>query len=485
MSFPELVGARVRPLAARAVLALALVGFVTTPLSKVDAPDASEVSLPTPRAAAAARVLAAGSPATADVLSPNAPVPQHFEDGQAAVAFDPPAGWLRTPDSALNPVSDPAEPVFELARYQLRIGDPKLYETAVPITSGLVDDALAVISIGVAREGSDLVGMDIRVRGEQNVGSTQGFVTLDEDSTYEGVRTFTRYFISREDERIVVFSAAVADADWPAQQSAILASAASVRADPRGANAPAAPPPPPPPAPAVIAPAPDPTAQIRSDILSRAAMLLGLQYVWGGNSTTRGMDCSAYVSWTWDVSRFTTDSIWQVSFPIGKGELRPGDALNLTTGRDPQRFGHIRLFEAWANVEHTLLWVYEETPPRAVHRVIAYDERYQPIRLGGLSATGETPVIPGLPAPERSFQPAPPRPARATPAPTRRQFTFTPTARPTQRTAATVRPTPRPSSTVRPSPTASPRPTVGPGGTLPPIRLGPPGPTRTPTPREP
>src|SRR6266508_3603927 len=248
MSFPELVGARVRPLAARAVLALALVGFVTTPLSKVDAPDASEVSLPTPRAAAAARVLAAGRPATADVLSPNAPVPQHFEDGQAAVAFDPPAGWLRTPDSAL-----------------------------------------AVISIGVAREGSDLVGMDIRVRGEQNVGSMQGFVTLDEDSTYEGVRTFTRYFISREDERIVVFSAAVADADWPAQQSAILASAASVRADPRGANAPAAPPPPPPPAPAVIAPAPDPTAQIRSDILSRAAMLLGLQYVWGGNPATRSI----------------------------------------------------------------------------------------------------------------------------------------------------------------------------------------------------
>ena len=47
--------------------------------------------------------------------------------------------------------------------------------------------------------------------------------------------------------------------------------------------------------------------------------------------------------------------------------------LNLTIGRDPKRTGHIRIFEAWANVEHTLVWVYEETPPRVVHRVIVYD----------------------------------------------------------------------------------------------------------------
>ena len=77
--------------------------------------------------------------------------------------------------------------------------------------------------------------------------------------------------------------------------------------------------------------------QIRQRILSRAASLLGLRYVWGGNSTTNGMDCSAYVSWTWSVSRYTTDSIWHVSFPIAKADLRPGDAMNLTIGRDPQR----------------------------------------------------------------------------------------------------------------------------------------------------
>ena len=42
---------------------------------------------------------------------------------------------------------------------------------------------------------------------------------------------------------------------------------------------------------------------------------------------------------------------------------------------DPEGYGHIRMFEAWANEAHTLVWVYEETPPRAVHRVVVYDDR--------------------------------------------------------------------------------------------------------------
>jgi len=181
------------------------------------------------------------------------------------------------------------------------------------------------------------------------------------------------------------------------------------------------------------------------------------------------MDCSAFVSWAWGVDRYTTDSIWQVSSWIDKSELRPGDALNLTIGRDPRRFGHIRIFEAWANAERSLVWVYEETPPHAVHRVIAYDERYQPIRLEGLSGAGETKLIPGLPAPEQSFEPR----RGSQPMPTRRPYTYVPTPRPARPTP-TVRPTPRPTATV------APRATAAPGGTLPPIRLGP-----TPSPRTP
>ena len=153
------------------------------------------------------------------------------------------------------------------------------------------------------------------------------------------------------------------------------------------------------------------------------------------------MDCSAYVSAVWGVSRYTTDSIWAVSHFISKDELRAGDAMNLTIGRDPSRKGHIRLFEAWANPERTLMWVYEETPPRAVHRVIAYDSNYQPIRRNGLSSVGPALLIPApVSAPERA---APSNGNRSN-----AQRTPAPTARPAART--TARPTAAPTRTPPP-----------------------------------
>jgi hypothetical protein len=367
------------------------------------------------------------------------PLLESFNDREASVSFVPPAGWVRGPATALNPVSDPPEPVFEIVRYQMRVGDPTLYAAPIPITSGLVADAGAVITVGLARVDGGLIGVDTHLRRDREMGTAPGFVTLDDEAVYEGVHVFTRYFFSRPGDRVVVFRAAAQESDWNELADRIMLAVGTVRADPLGANAPAAPPPPPPPAP-VLEPAPDATALIRQRILTRAASLLGLRYVWGGNSTASGMDCSAYVSWTWSTSRYTTDSIWNVSFPIDKGDLRPGDAMNLTIGRDPQGKGHIRIFEAWANAEHSLVWVYEETPPRVVHRVIVYDDRYQPIRLAGLSSAGEMKVIPGLPAPTAS-----PRPAT-----TRRPATLAP--RPT------VRPTVRPGGSASPRPTPTPTP---------------------------
>ena len=96
-----------------------------------------------------------------------------------------------------------------------------------------------------------------------------------------------------------------------------------------------------------------------------------------------------------------------MSFAITKNDLRPGDAMNLTMGRDPEGYGHIRLFEAWANEAHTLAWVYEETPPKAVHRVVVYDDRYQPIRLAGLTNAGVAPLVPApAPTPEEKLVPS-------------------------------------------------------------------------------
>jgi hypothetical protein len=65
---------------------------------------------------------------------------------------------------------------------------------------------------------------------------------------------------------------------------------------------------------------------------------------------------------------------------VGRDELQAGDALNLTTGKDPEGDGHVRMFDKWANPEHTKLWVYEETPPQSIHHIINWDSHYQPMR---------------------------------------------------------------------------------------------------------
>ena len=122
-----------------------------------------------------------------------------------------------------------------------------------------------------------------------------------------------------------------------------------------------------------------PAAMSRSEIVANAEQLMGIPYVWGGNSTA-GLDCSAFISKAWGVSRLTTDSLASVSQAISKDELQAGDALNLTTGKDPGGEGHVRMFDKWANPEHTKLWVYEETPPQSIHHVINWDSHYQPMR---------------------------------------------------------------------------------------------------------
>ena len=117
----------------------------------------------------------------------------------------------------------------------------------------------------------------------------------------------------------------------------------------------------------------------RSEIVANAEKLLNIPYIWGGVNPS-GLDCSAFISKAWGVSRQTTDTLSSVSHPIAKDELQAGDALNLTTGRDPEGDGHVRMFDRWANAEHTKMYVYEETPPKSIHHVIDWDSKYQPMR---------------------------------------------------------------------------------------------------------
>jgi cell wall-associated NlpC family hydrolase len=372
----------------------------------------------------------------------------NWTDDEWGLSIAPPAWWRRSPAESLNPVTEPTDPVFEVARFQLRLGDPSLYTQPVAPTSGLLNDAGAVISIGVARVRSGLIGATPE-KWEQTSRVVKEFVVMDEASSYDGLRTFTRYYFAKSTDRVVVVRFFADEDEWPNVRPAFLSSLATVTADPAKANGPEAILPPPPPAPVFERALEDQSLAIRGEILSRAASMLNIPYVWGGNSTKTGMDCSAWLSRVWGVERYSTDTIWNVSNAISKDQLLPGDALNLTTGHDPKRLGHMRLFEAWANPAHTVMWVYEETDPRSMHRVVVYDDRFQPIRLLGLSGEGVALIVPGTPAPERTATPRTPKPTpkptvRPTPRPTVK-ITPPPTAKPTTQT----RPTPTPAPTTR------------------------------------
>src|SRR3989304_2128464 len=102
------------------------------------------------------------------------------------------------------------------------------------------------------------------------------------------------------------------------------------------------------------------------------------------------MDCSAYVSRAWGISRQTTDTLHFFATPIAKEDLLPGDAMNLTRAKDPRGYGHVRLFAAWANADHSRIWVYEETPRQSIYHVISYDPRYTPMRRANLQVDGVT-----------------------------------------------------------------------------------------------
>ena len=368
-----------------------------------------------------------------------------WTDDEWGISIAPPAWWRRSPAESLNPVTQPADPVFEVARFQLRLDDASLYTQPVAPTSGLLHDAGAVLSIGVARIGSGLIGGSPQ-RWEQTSRAVKDFVATDEDSSYEGLRTFTRYYFAKTSDRVVVVRFFADEDEWPNVRMPLLSSLATFTADPTKANGPEATLPPILPAPVFDAAIADPSLAIRGEILSRAASMLNIPFLWGGNSTRTGMDCSAWLSRAWGVDRYSTDSIWNISHAISKEELLPGDALNLTTGRDPKRVGHIRLFEAWANQAHTVMWVYEETEPHSMHRVVVYDDRFQPIRLAGLSGEGLALIVPGTPAPEPAATPRTPKP------------TVKPTVRPTPRPTVKVtpRPTPKPTTQTRPTPTPAP-----------------------------
>ena len=119
----------------------------------------------------------------------------------------------------------------------------------------------------------------------------------------------------------------------------------------------------------------------------RADALIGTPYQWGG-TTKQGIDCSAFISNVWGVSRQTTDTLGKVAKPVSRDALEPGDALNLPTYKDPRGYGHVRMFDGWADPDKKTMYVYESSSATGgvVRRTIPYDAAYQPMRL----ATSDT-----------------------------------------------------------------------------------------------
>ncbi|HUE75815.1 MAG TPA: carboxypeptidase regulatory-like domain-containing protein, partial [Chloroflexota bacterium] len=145
-----------------------------------------------------------------------------------------------------------------------------------------------------------------------------------------------------------------------------------------------------------------------SEVLVNAQSMLGVKYVFGGNDPKAGLDCSAYVSRAWVVSRHTTDTMQKVSRSITKDELLPGDALNHNLAG---RAGHIRIFDKWATTDKALVWVYEATEPAVIHHVVPYDPRFVPIRR--LNIDSDVPMPPPPPLPVGKTYTPPPAPVIA------------------------------------------------------------------------
>jgi hypothetical protein len=132
-----------------------------------------------------------------------------------------------------------------------------------------------------------------------------------------------------------------------------------------------------------------------STVLTEAQRYLGIHYRYGGTDPAVALDCSAYVSLAWQIPRQTTDTIQAYSYEIAKSDLRPGDAMNLAfSGRKD----HIRIFDGWATADQTIVWVYEAARAYGVsHHVVAYDDRFTPIRRYNFAADVPMPD-PNLPA---------------------------------------------------------------------------------------
>lgn len=121
---------------------------------------------------------------------------------------------------------------------------------------------------------------------------------------------------------------------------------------------------------ALMAPIPA-QADSGAAIMKRAQSWIdaGVGYQAGGTYTneygTYRTDCSGYVSMALGLpTSYVTGTLVDVSFPVAKDALEPGDILNNPAAGSA---GHVVLFGGWVDDAHTKYYGYEESPSRGAH----------------------------------------------------------------------------------------------------------------------
>lgn len=89
-----------------------------------------------------------------------------------------------------------------------------------------------------------------------------------------------------------------------------------------------------------------------------------------------GIDCSAFVSRCWEISRQTTRTLPNYSTEIARNELLAGDILNIPAN-------HVRLFDQRAADGRPIVYEASGSATRCVHRVVDWGS-YTPLRFNQL-----------------------------------------------------------------------------------------------------
>ena len=141
-----------------------------------------------------------------------------------------------------------------------------------------------------------------------------------------------------------------------------------------------------------VRPTPSPTfgerTMTRAESWSRARVGYSLVQSFTNRYGTYRRDCSGFVSMAWALgSSYSTWTLPRVAHPLTKAGLRRGDIL---LHRPASGYGHVVIFDRWANRAHSAYVAYEQTPGTGdKHHTLPYPYyrnhgTYTPYRRNGV-----------------------------------------------------------------------------------------------------